>query len=146
MPCGIIPGVGADRLVADNMPVDLYGFRDSLHNSLGHDSTSWLGSGVGLHRDAGVLCNVVPRSGAAAGFKGDIRIHLLDGDPLDGEVKSRTSGSGFATLQRWLGEHDLLIVKQDREPALVVLPWSTWRRICQTARRRCGRARQEPDQ
>ncbi len=72
-----------------------------------------------LHRAAGVLCNVVPRSGAAAGFKGDVRIHLLDGDPLVGEVKSRPSGSGFATLQRWLGSNDLLVVKQDREPPLV---------------------------
>ncbi len=46
------------------------------------------------------------------------------------KVKSRTSGSGFATLPRWLDGTDMLVVKQDREPPLVVLPWPTWRRIC----------------
>ncbi len=30
---------------------------------------------------------------------------------------------------------DPLVVKQDREPPLVVLPWSTWRRICEALRR-----------
>lgn len=52
----------------------------------------------------------------------------LDGDPLVGEVKSRTSGSGFATLQRWLGSNDLLVGKQGRELPLVAMPWPTWRR------------------
>ncbi len=46
-----------------------------------------------LHRAAGVVADVGPRSGSAAGFKGDVRIHLLDGDPL--------------------------VVKQGREPPLV---------------------------
>ena len=68
-----------------------------------------------LHRAVGIPANVIPRSGAAEGHKGDIKIYLLDGAPLVGEVKSRTSGEGFATLARWLGDHDLLVVKQDRE-------------------------------
>ena len=84
---------------------------------------------VDMHRDLGVRCNRVPLSGAVAGFKGDLKIHLFHGEPLTAEVKARASGEGFATLTRWLGDADLLILRQDRTAPMVCLPWLTWAKV-----------------
>jgi hypothetical protein len=85
---------------------------------------------VRLHQDAGVHAERVPLSGAARyqGNGGDIDVYLRGRDqpPLRCESKSRATGAGFATLERWLGEHDALFLTRDRAEPLVVLPWSTW--------------------
>jgi hypothetical protein len=46
-----------------------------------------------------------------------------------GEIKARGRGQGFATLSRWLGENDLLILRQDRAEPVIVLPWRSWLRL-----------------
>lgn len=51
---------------------------------------------------------------------------LLVGGCLDAEVKARASGSGFKTLERWLGERDLLFLRRDRQAPLVVMPWEMY--------------------
>jgi hypothetical protein len=38
---------------------------------------------------------------------------------------SDTSGAGFATLERWLGDADALFLRRYRADPLVVLPWTT---------------------
>lgn len=80
---------------------------------------------VELHRVLGVEANRVPLSGAAEGFKGDIHL-TLRGRALQAEVKARANGSGFTTLEKWLGDNDALFLRRDRADAMVVLPWRTW--------------------
>ena len=71
----------------------------------------------------GVHAERVPLSGAAGGsYSGDISI-ITAGEKLTAEVKARKNGEGFLTLERWLGENDMLILKRDRQRPMVVLPW-----------------------
>ncbi len=87
---------------------------------------------VALHRELGVNAERVPLSGAAGGsFSGDVDVyaHGADAAPLVTEVKARASGAGFATLERWLGDNDALVLRRDRAEPMVVLPWRTWARI-----------------
>ena len=48
------------------------------------------------------------------------------------EVKARKSGEGFATLEKWLGAADLLFLRRDRQPPMVVMPWSVYARLMRT--------------
>jgi hypothetical protein len=57
----------------------------------------------------------VPLSGAAEGFKDDIRV-----EGYTGEVKVR--GNGFKQIYDWLGEADILFIKADYKPYLAVVP------------------------
>ncbi len=80
---------------------------------------------VHRHLDMGIAAERVPLSGAAGGsFKGDIQI----GD-LRGEVKARRAGQGFKTLERWLGDNDLLFLRRDRAEPLVVMDWKTYSKL-----------------
>lgn len=87
---------------------------------------------VDRHKAIGIHAARVPLSGAAGGrFSGDVDIHAFgkDAAPLVGEVKARKNGAGFATLERWLADNDLILLRRDRADPLVVLPWSTWERL-----------------
>ena len=77
----------------------------------------------------------MPLSGAAGGsFSGDVDLYVFGRDeaPLVTEVKSRKSGTGFVTLEKWLGVNDALFLRRDRAEPIVVLPWDTWRRLIGT--------------
>lgn len=81
---------------------------------------------VQLHVDIGVPAERIPLSGSAGGsFGGDIEITGVGRC----EVKARASGSGFATLERWLADHAALFLRRDRAEPIVVLPWSTYERL-----------------
>ena len=85
---------------------------------------------VEMHRELGIHAERVPLSGAVR-YKGngadvDIYARGRDEAPLVAEVKSRKDGAGFATLDRWLGEFDVLFLRRDRADPLVVVPWKTW--------------------
>ncbi len=85
-----------------------------------------------MHRDMGVHAERVPLSGATGGrYSGDVDVYVAgpDSAPLVTEVKARANGAGFVTLERWLGENDLLFLRRDRAEPMVVLPWRTWARI-----------------
>ena len=41
-------------------------------------------------------------------------------------MKARSTGAGFATLERWLGENDVLFLRRDRQEPIVVLPTRVW--------------------
>lgn len=87
---------------------------------------------VDRHKAIGIPAERVPLSGAAGGrYSGDIDIPLWGADrpSLVAEVKARASGSGFVTLERWLGENDLIFLRRDRAAPLVVLPWETYARL-----------------
>jgi Holliday junction resolvase len=87
---------------------------------------------VALHKQTGIHAERVPLSGAAGGsFSGDVDFYPFgpDEEPLVGEVKARRNGEGFKTLERWLGENDVLFLKRDRTDPMVVLPWRTYQRL-----------------
>jgi hypothetical protein len=78
----------------------------------------------------------VPLSGAAGGeYAGDLRI--LD---FTAEVKARKDGSGFRQLEAWLGKHDMLFLRRDRQRPLVLLPWQTYLKLMQAYQRTTGDA------
>lgn len=78
---------------------------------------------VDLHKAAGIAAERVPLSGSAGGgFAGDIVVE----DTLRGEIKARKSGDGFKVLEKWIGNHDLLFLRRDRQEPLVTMQWSTY--------------------
>lgn len=44
---------------------------------------------------------------------------------LTGEVKARKDGQGFAQLEGWLGDNDLLLLRRNNRDPYAFLPWST---------------------
>lgn len=44
---------------------------------------------------------------------------------LTGEVKARKNGEGFAQLEGWLGDNDLLLLRRNNSEAYAFMPWST---------------------
>jgi hypothetical protein len=78
--------------------------------------------------EAGLDCKRVPLSGAGD-EKGDLRLVTGWGQTLKGECKSR------GELAKWivnaLGDHDFLVLKQDRGETLVMLRLSLFRDMAQ---------------
>ena len=48
-------------------------------------------------------------------FSGDILIAA----ELRAEVKARANGQGFAIIERWLGDNDMLFLRRDQHHAVV---------------------------
>jgi hypothetical protein len=77
---------------------------------------------VALLQEAGFAAERVPLSGAAGGkYAGDLSVPLLG---IDRTVEVKVRGNGFRKLYAWLHGRDLLIIRADRSPPLVVLPWA----------------------
>jgi hypothetical protein len=73
---------------------------------------------VNLLLELGLVCERIPLSGAAGGkFTGDIHVEIR-GHKHRVEVKARKK---FDALHSWLAGADLLILKADRQPPLLVL-------------------------
>jgi hypothetical protein len=88
---------------------------------------------VRLHTDIGVKAERYPLSGASR-FRGsghDLDVYVFGPDeaPLVAEVKARKDGSGFATLDRWLGKYDVLFLRRDHAETLALVPWRVWARL-----------------
>ena len=85
---------------------------------------------VAAHNDAGVYAERVDaRLGQFSASKShdiDVYPYGRDAAPLCGEVKARKDGAGFATLERWLGDNDFLVLRRDRAEPMVVVPWAVW--------------------
>ena len=85
---------------------------------------------VALHIALGIHAERVPLSGASRyqGNSGDVDIYPWgrDAAPLCCEVKARRGGEGFKTLEKWLGENDVLFLMRDRQDPMVVVPWRVW--------------------
>ncbi len=80
---------------------------------------------VAMHKALGVHAERVGVA-YAKGHDVDIFWRGRDYGALVAEIKARASGEGFVTLERWLGENDLLFLVRDRADPLVVIPWRVW--------------------
>ena len=82
-----------------------------------------------LHRQLGLRAERVPLSGASRyqGNGSDVDVYAFGPDeaPLVCVVKARRNGEGFATLERWPGENDVLFLRRNNVEPLVALPWRT---------------------
>ncbi len=83
---------------------------------------------VDVHRKCGIRAERVPLSGALRyrGNGADVDLYVRGSEPLKAEVKARGEGSGFRTLERWLGNNDALFLMRDRATPLVVVPLHVW--------------------
>ena len=93
---------------------------------------------VKLLREAGIPAKRVPLSGAAEGFRGDVK-HCggnhhccyttkdLDSCPDANTAEVKIRSTGFKQLYTWLGEdNDVLMVRSDRNEWLVVQRLTDW--------------------
>jgi hypothetical protein len=90
---------------------------------------------VRRHIALGIRSERYPLSGASR-FRGsghDIDLYIFGEDeaPLVTEVKSRNRGSGFVTIENWLGDYDALILRRNKSDPLVCVPWRVWARLLQ---------------
>lgn len=81
-----------------------------------------------LHREMGLPCERVPHSGAIKGkltdMQGeDIKIDMR-GATVTAEVKARKDG--WKTIYQQIDRTDILFLKANNKPPLVVLHWDTW--------------------
>ena len=94
---------------------------------------------VDRHKAIDVHAERYPLSGASrfrgAGHDVDLYPFGRDAAPLVAEVKARKNGSGFALLEKWLGEYQALFLRRNRADPLVILPWSTWVTMLEKVRR-----------
>ena len=94
---------------------------------------------VDRHKAVGVHAERYPLSGASR-FRGadhDVDIYAFGADeaPIVAEVKSRKSGAGFTTLEKWLGEYDAVFLRRNHADPLVCIPWRVWVRLLERVRR-----------
>src|SRR5262245_54507008 len=85
---------------------------------------------VHRHIDMGIHAERYPLSGASR-FRGsghdlDIYPWGKEEPPLVCESKARKDGGGFVTLEKWLGEYDVLFLRRNHADPLVVLPWRVY--------------------
>lgn len=85
---------------------------------------------VAALNEVGLDAKRVPLSGAARGFKGDIIISneftSYTRKTWQVEVKARKDGSGFKTLEAWLGDNDFLFLKRNNADPIVVMSWDSF--------------------
>lgn len=88
---------------------------------------------VARHELLGVKAERVPLSGQSSYQNNscDLDIYAFGSfaAPLVGEVKARKSGAGFALLERWMSDADVLFLRRDRADPIVVLPWASWAKL-----------------
>ena len=84
---------------------------------------------VHILREAGITADRVPLSGAAEGFKGDVRVGLDEWrgngndiiHPLTGAWECKVRADGFKSQYRWLADHKALAFRADRKDWLVTI-------------------------
>lgn len=86
---------------------------------------------VAAFQDAGFCAERIPLSGAAGGkFKGDVTFPLIG---RDWRTECKKRANGFRELYGWLADNDALIVAADRQPALAVVPLTTFLALARIA-------------
>jgi Holliday junction resolvase len=92
---------------------------------------------VEIHTKCGMHAERVPLSGALRyqGNGADVDLYVRGAAPLKAEVKARGEGSGFKTLERWLGANDALFLVRDRAEPLVVVRLHAWLEVASRSAR-----------
>lgn len=68
----------------------------------------------------GIYCEKMPLSGALGGkYRGDLCV----GDEFRAECKRRKTDAGFSTIEKWLGDYDVLFTRKNHGKILVVMQW-----------------------
>lgn len=79
------------------------------------------------HIAAGIPCERVPLSGSMGGkYKGDLNIPSVSHPAFIAECKARRNGSGFAVIEKWLGDKDILFTKRNNQEPLVVMRFDVY--------------------
>ena len=86
---------------------------------------------VALLNEANIPAERVPLSGAlgkvgAMDLRGDIDVL-----GFKAEVKARANGSGFTTLEKWMGDNDFLVLRRDRKMPFVAMNWDVYIKLMQ---------------
>ena len=94
---------------------------------------------VDRHHALGIKAERYPLSGASR-FRGsghDVDVYVFGEEqaPLVAEVKKRKNGAGFTTLEKWLGQYDLLVLRRNHADPMIVLPWRVWAQLLGRVRR-----------
>ena len=76
---------------------------------------------VNALKGAGIPAFRVPLSGAGPIY-GDVKFGPRH--KYTAEAKARKNGAGFATLEKWMGDCDTLILKRDRQQPMVCMDWN----------------------
>src|SRR5262245_1452627 len=81
---------------------------------------------VDRHHALGIKAERYPLSGASR-FRGsghDVDIYVFGNEeaPLGAEVKTRRNGGGFTTLENWLGQYGLLVLRRYHGHPMLALP------------------------
>jgi len=86
---------------------------------------------VNRHKEIGIHAVRQPDSGAfgTSHKKEELTGDLVIAKRFRAEVKARVNGEGFKTLEKWLGNHDMLFLRRDAAEPLVVLPWAVYRQL-----------------
>jgi|TARA_A100000172_G_scaffold65606_2_gene45132 Holliday junction resolvase len=82
---------------------------------------------VKLFENLGIKARRQPMSGSLQDFPHDVKVELLGG--LHIEVKARKNGKGFATIKKWKGSADLLVMVEDYDEPGVYIDWRLWKQI-----------------
>ena len=85
---------------------------------------------VDRHKAIDVFAERYPLSGASrfrgSGHDVDVYVFGRDEAPLIAECKARKGGAGFTTLEKWLGDFDLLFLRKNNADPTIVMPWRNW--------------------
>ena len=82
---------------------------------------------VKLFTDLDIKARRQPYSGGVQDFTQDVQVNILGG--LNIEVKARSNGEGFKTMERWQGGADLLVLVADNEQPRVQMRWNVFKQM-----------------
>jgi len=82
------------------------------------------------HTEYGIPCERVPLSGSMGGkYCGDLAIPNVDSREFTIESKARRNGAGFAVIEKWMKNKDILILKRNNQDPLVILPFELYLKL-----------------
>lgn len=83
---------------------------------------------IGVQAKRQILSGAYGTSTGNEDLCGDVTM-TIRGHAMKAECKSRSTGSGFKTLETWMRGHDALILKRDRQQPMVVLTWDAFAKL-----------------
>lgn len=90
----------------------------------GYVAEKWV---EGQHWANEIPCERVPLSGSMGGkYSGDLAIPSINEVMFRAEVKKRKGGKGFTVLEKWMGTNEIMFLKRNNQPPLVVLEFNTY--------------------